>query len=170
MDIRITLREMAAADWESVAGIYLAGINAESATFETQLPNYEDWDAAHLAVCRTVAVIDEKIVGWAALSPVSKRFAYRGVAEVSVYIHPQYTGMKIGQKLLESLIKQSETNQIWMLQATIFQENSTSISLHQKMGFRLVGYRERIGIKNGTWRNTVLLERRSSELGINQQQ
>jgi L-amino acid N-acyltransferase YncA len=169
LESKITLREMSPADWESVGVIYAAGINTETATFETQLPKYKDWDAAHLTFCRVIAMLDRTIVGWAALSPISKRHAYQGVTEVSVYIHPNFFGMKIGQKLLTELITQSELHNIWMLQATIFQENTLSINLHQKMGFRMVGYRERIGIKNGTWRNTVLMERRSSQLGNDQQ-
>ena len=151
--------------WEAVRAIYLQGIATGNATFETGAPEWEAWDAAHFASCRIVARLGDEIVGWAAVSPVSKRHVYRGVAEVSAYVAERVRGRGIGKLLLGELITESEAAGIWTLQAGIFPENVASIELHKRLGFRIVGTRERIGQMNGRWRNTVLLERRSTIVG-----
>ena len=150
-----------------VARIYRSGIETKNATFETQVPDWNTWDNAHRKDCRLIAKIDSKIVGWAALSDVSDRCVYSGVAEVSIYIDTEYWGKGIGDKLLKSLIRESETIEIWTLQAGIFPENENSIKLHQENGFRIIGTREKIGKMDNNWRDVVLLERRSKIIGIN---
>ena len=156
---------MAAADWERVRAIYLEGIATGNATFETAAPSWEQWDAAHLPFARLVARQKGTLVGWAALSPVSQRCVYGGVAEVSVYVSASTRRSGVGRKLLQSLIDESGQNGIWTLQAGMFPENTGSLSLHQSCGFREVGRRERIGKMNGAWRDTILLERRSTTVG-----
>lgn len=152
--------------WEAVRAIYAEGIATGNATFETAVPSWGDWDAHHLRVCRLVAQNAGEVLGWAALSAVSRRHVYRGVAEVSVYIAEQARGRGIGAALLAALIVESERNGIWTLQAVIHAENSISIRLHQKAGFRVVGTRERIGCLKGRWLDTVLMERRSYVVGL----
>lgn len=147
--------------------IYLEGIATGNATFETEAPTWEKWDSGHTRHSRFIAIENGKVLGWAALSPVSGRCVYAGVAEVSVYIGTAHRGKGIGAILMEHLIKSSEENEIWTLQAGIFPENEASLSLHQKYGFKLFGRRERIGKMKDTWRDTVLLERRSKIVGIN---
>ena len=159
------IRGLVAGDWESVRSIYLAGIATGQATFETNAPTWQQWDDTHLPAPRLVAITNEVILGWAALSPVSRRLVYAGVAEVSVYVDEQARGQGVGALLLQSLIKESEASGIWSLQAGIFPENLASISLHQACGFREVGRRERIGKMKETWRDTVLYERRSKVVG-----
>jgi phosphinothricin acetyltransferase len=156
------IRPLCADDWASVRDIYLLGIKTGNATFQTEAPTWEEWDNGHLSFGRLVAVMDGRIVGWAALSPVSSRCVYAGVAEVSVYIHTDYFGKGIGSKLLRQLTEDSEEQGIWTLQAGIFPENIGSLKIHEKAGFRLVGYREKIGKMNGLWRDTILMEKRSS--------
>ncbi len=156
---------MTAEDWEQVRAVYLEGIATGHATFETQAPAWEEWDARHLPYSRFVARDGETVKGWAALSPVSSRFVYTGVAEISVYVGQSHRGEGIGKALLDALISDSENNGIWSLQAGIFPENSHSIAMHKQSGFREVGKRERIGKMNGVWRDTVLLERRSKVVG-----
>ena len=153
-------------DWDAVKAIYLEGIATGQATFETAAPSFAQWSEAHLPFARLVAQQGDAIVGWAALSPVSQRCVYGGVAEVSVYVAELSRGSGVGRKLLQRLIDESEQNGIWTLQAGIFPENAGSIALHRACGFREVGRRERIGKMNGVWRNTVLLERRSSVAGV----
>jgi L-amino acid N-acyltransferase YncA len=157
----IQLRPMTAADWPCVADIYRHGIQTGNATFQQDTPTFEEWDTAHLKKCRIIAEKAGQVIGWAALTPVSGRCVYAGVAEVSVYVSTSHRGQKIGTTLLERLITESETESLWTLQAGIFPENTASIRIHETAGFRLVGYREKIGQMNGVWRNTVLLERRS---------
>ncbi len=157
--------KMSDEDWEQVRAIYLEGIASGHATFETQAPLWEQWNAAHLPECRLVARSDHTIAGWAALSPVSRRRVYKGVAEVSVYVGRNHRGEGIGKALLKALVESSERAGIWTLQAGVFPENRASIALHKSCGFRVVGVRERIGKLNGIWRDTVLLERRSSIAG-----
>ncbi|CAA9278702.1 MAG: Acetyltransferase, GNAT family [uncultured Adhaeribacter sp.] len=152
--------------WEEVKSIYLQGIATGQATFQTSAPTWEEWDKGHLATCRLVAIQDGKVCGWAALTPVSGRCVYAGVAEVSVYIGENFRGQRVGQRLLENLISQSESQNIWTLQAGIFPENVASVKLHEKLGFRIVGLRERLAKMNGIWRNVYLLERRSQVTGI----
>jgi L-amino acid N-acyltransferase YncA len=156
----IRLRPLEPGDWGSVRDIYAAGIATGDATFETEPPDWEAWNAGHLPTCRFVAVLDEEVVGWAALSPVSDRCVYAGVAEVSVYVDPHRKAMGVGTRLLERLISASEEEGLWTLQAGIFPENVASIELHRKLGFRVVGTRERLGKMKGRWRDVVLLERR----------
>ena len=155
------IEQMNAGDWEQVRSIYLEGIAAGNATFETEAPSWEKWDEGHLRIARLVMRDRDKVLGWAALSPVSKRSAYRGVAELTVYVTESARGQGIGRALLEALIKESENNGIWTLQASIFPENTASVKLHLACGFREVGRRERIAILNGVWRDTLLFERRS---------
>jgi L-amino acid N-acyltransferase YncA len=163
--VPIEIREMTADGWESVSAIYLAGIATWQATFETEPPTWTNWNYAHLPAPRLVAVAAERIVGWAALSPVSARSVYAGVAEVSVYVAEEMRGQGVGLLLLANLVKESENNGIWTLQASIFPENAASISLHKSCGFREVGSRERIARMNGIWRDTLLFERRSKLVG-----
>jgi phosphinothricin acetyltransferase len=158
--------QMLPADWEQVREIYREGIATGHATFETEAPSWEAWDAAHLKFARLVARDGKGIVGWAALSPVSQRCVYGGVAEVSVYVSTARRQSGVGGKLLAALISASEENGIWTLQAGMFPENTASRALHEKLGFREVGRRERIGKLNGAWRDTILLERRSRTVGI----
>jgi len=161
------LRAMEPGDWPAVLAIYLAGISTGHATFETNAPSWEQWDASHLPFARIVAVAGESpVVGWAALSRVSSRAAYSGVAEVSVYVALDARGSGVGRSLLESLIQMSESNGVWTLQASIFPENSASVALHLRCGFREVGVRKRIAQLQGAWRDTVLFERRSEVAGV----
>ena len=153
---------MRASDWEQVRAIYLEGIRSGHATFETDAPSWETWDEGHHQFARLVMRDEEAILGWAALSPVSKRHVYRGVAEVTVYVSETARGQGVGRALLEALIQQSEQNGIWTLQASIFPENIASVQLHLRCGFREVGRRERIATLNGVWRDTLLFERRST--------
>jgi L-amino acid N-acyltransferase YncA len=152
-------------DWPKVREIYLEGIATGHATFETDAPSWERWNDTHLACARLVARAGDTVKGWAALSPVSSRSVYAGVAETSVYVASDSRGQGIGRALLEALIQAAESNGIWTLQAAIFPENSGSIELHKALGFREVGRRERIGKLNGVWRDTILLERRSAIVG-----
>jgi phosphinothricin acetyltransferase len=157
---------MTAEHWTAVRGIYAQGIATGNATFAQNAPDWAEWDAQHLPCCRLVAVVDGAVAGWAALSAVSSRHVYRGVAEVSVYIAELARGRGIGLRLLEALTAASEASGIWTLQAGILAENSVSIRLHERAGFRVVGRREKIGALNGVWRDTVLMERRSAVVGV----
>ncbi|MCH2674263.1 MAG: GNAT family N-acetyltransferase [Chloroflexota bacterium] len=152
-------------DWEAVKQIYEEGIATRNATVETDAPAWERWDSSHRSDCRLVAKDHDQIVGWAALSPVSVRDAYSGVAEVSVYVAEHFRGNGAGKLLLDSLISSSELSGVWTLQAMIFVENEASIALHTSCGFRSVGTRERIGCLYGHWRDTLLMERRSDTIG-----
>lgn len=154
-------------DWLEVKEIYEEGIATGNATFQLSAPEWEEWNTGHLQHSRIVARYDGKIIGWAALTPVSGRCVYAGVAEVSVYVSDKARGKGIGKQLLQKLIEESEANNTWTLQAGIFPENVASIKIHESCGFRLVGTRERIGQMNGKWRDTVLMERRSNTIGIN---
>lgn len=160
------IEEMRAGDWPQVRDIYLEGIATGDATFETQAPGWEQWDREHLYACRFVAREGDNIIGWSALKPVSSRHAYRGVAEVSVYVAHGAQGRGCGRALLEALISSSEQNGIWTLQAGILAENLPSLELHRRCGFREVGRRERIGKLEERWRDVVLMERRSPVVGI----
>jgi L-amino acid N-acyltransferase YncA len=153
-------------DWNAVRDIYLQGIATGNATFETTAPAWEKWDKTHLPNCRLVATGSDGIVGWAALSPVSARPVYAGVAEVTVYVAAANQGRGVGKQLLCALIDQSEDYGIWTLQASIFPENIASIALHKSCGFREVGIRLRLGRLYETWRDVLLLERRSSKVGL----
>ena len=161
----ISLRPMTECVWPEVKRIYEEGIATGEATFETQVPDWTKWNASHIETCRIVAVNPEEILGWAALSRVSTRHVYRGVAEVSVYVSESARGKGIGRLLMNGLVSASEDEGIWTLQASVFPENSPSVKLHESCGFRIVGRRERIAWLNGKWRDTCLLERRSSRIG-----
>jgi len=160
-----TIEPMDAGDWPSVRAIYLEGIATGEATFETEAPSWEEWDAAHLSFARLVARAGDNVRGWAALSPVSRRRAYAGVAEVSLYVAGESRSRGVGRALLERLIQAAEQNGIWTLQAAIFPENAATLALHKRCGFREIGRRERISTLNGSWRDTILLERRSQTVG-----
>lgn len=135
---------MTADDWKNVSEIYRQGIETGNATFQQEIPTYTDWDNGHLKNCRIVAIKDNEVAGWAALTPVSGRCVYAGVAEVSVYVADKNRGHKIGHKLLEKLIIESENEKLWTLQAGIFPENIASLKIHEALGFRKIGHRERI--------------------------
>jgi phosphinothricin acetyltransferase len=154
---------LTAGDWPAVSAIYAEGIATRNATFETEVPAWEAWDAAH-GGARLVARREGEVVGWAALSPVSERCAYRGVAEVSIYVARGARGQGIGRTLLRELAARSEREGVWTLQAGVFPENHASLKLHVACGFRVVGVRERIGQLDGVWRDVVLLERRRKEV------
>ncbi len=158
----LTIRPMRESDWESVRAIYIQGIATGNATFAATAPEWQDWDETHLPSCRLVAETDGSTVGWAALSPYSRREVYCGVAEVSVYVAETARSQGIGAALLSALVRASEEQGFWTLQAGIFPENAASIQLHLRCGFRIVGTRERIGQKNGCWRDVVLMERRKT--------
>lgn len=163
--MRITALE--SSHYSAVKEIYEKGIATGNATFQAEAPSWEEWDKSHLQNCRLVAIDENDIVmGWAALTPVSGRCVYAGVAEVSVYIHPHYQRSGIGKKLLEELIHESEKQNLWTLQAGIFPENEASLRLHELFGFRKIGYREKIGKLKNVWRDTILLERRSKKVGV----
>lgn len=161
----VNIREFDEKDYPAVQDIYQQGIDTGNATFQEKAKNWEEWNSSMLTNCRIVATDGNKILGWAALSPVSSRDVYSGVAEVSVYVADQAQGKGIGQKLLSQLISESENNNIWMLQASIFPENVRSLTLHEKNGFRQLGVRDRLGKMKGIWRNVVLMERRSKVAG-----
>ena len=176
MDRRITLAGMAASeieirfmephDWVEIRRIYLEGIATGNATFETEAPSWKKWESTHSPHSRLTACDGVKVVGWAALSAVSARHVYAGVAEVSVYVAETARGKGLGRLLLSSLVDFSEQQGIWTLQAGIFPENLASITLHKSFGFRELGRRERIGKMGDRWRDVVLLERRSKIVGV----
>jgi L-amino acid N-acyltransferase YncA len=161
---RVAIEAMTAGDWDAVAEIYRRGLETGHASFETSVPKFEDWDAAHLVEPRLVARLDGRLIGWAALSPVSDRCVYGGVAEDSVYVAPELGGRGIGRRLLTELVRRAEEAGIWTLQAGIFPENTASLALHERCGFRVVGRRERLGRHHGAWRDVVLVERRSDAI------
>ena len=161
--MRISIRGMTTKDWPAVARIYQEGMDTNLATFQTECPDWETWNAAHLPQCRLVAIADGAVAGWVALSAVSSRCVYAGVAEVSIYIGTEARGAGVGKALLTALISASEEAGFWTLQSGIMENNASSIALHTSCGFRKVGYREKIGQdRNGVWRNTLLMERRSA--------
>jgi L-amino acid N-acyltransferase YncA len=162
----MTITALLPAHWPAVKAIYEAGLATGNANFQTSAPNWEEWDAAHLKHSRLVALDGDTVTGWAALTPVSGRCVYAGVAEVSVYIDPAYQGQGLGKTLLQALISESEAGGIWTLQAGIFPENTASIRLHESAGFRQIGIRQRIGKMGDRWRDTVLLEKRSQTVGL----
>ena len=162
----MTTRPLVETDWPTVAEIYRQGIAAGHATFETEVPSWADWNAGRHEACRLVAEIDGVVVGFAALSPVSKRAVYAGVGEVMVYVAEDARGKGVGGVLMAALVKASEEAGFWTLQASIFPENSASVRAHQRVGFRVLGTRERIGrFHDGRWRDTVFVERRSRVTG-----
>ena len=162
----LRIEAMQPEDWDQVRAIYLEGISTGQATFETEAPSWDKWDSGHLTECRLVARQGERLIGWAALSPVSSRCVYAGVAEISVYVTAAGRGSGTGTSLLKALVQASEQQGIWSLQAGIFPENAASLALHKKLGFREVGRRERLGKLYGVWRDVILLERRSQIVGM----
>ena len=160
----MSIRELRPEDWPAVRAIYEDGIRSGDATFETETPSWERWDAAHSEL-RLAAEREGSIVGWAALSPVSERCCYRGVGEVSVYVEEDARGAGVGRALLDELVNRSERDGYWTLTAGVFPEDEVSIRLHKACGFREVGVRERLGELHGVWRDVVLLERRSTLVG-----
>ena len=152
--------------WPAVKAIYEAGLATGNASFQTGAPGWEEWDSSHLPHSRLVAVDEDAVAGWAALTPVSGRCVYAGVAEVSIYVDPAWRGRGVGRSLLQALITESEAKGIWTLQAGIFPENTASIRLHEAAGFRQVGVRQKIGKMGDRWRDTVLLEKRSETVGL----
>ena len=160
------IRPMQAEDWSHVAKIYADGIAGRNATFETTVPDWNSWDEKHLTLGRLVAENDSgELLGWVALTALSHRFVYRGVTEDTIYIATDAQGQGVGSALMQALIDETEANGIWTIMAITFEENTGSIALHQKFGFRMVGYRDRIAQLDGVWRNTVIMERRSKVVG-----
>ncbi|VAW43338.1 Acetyltransferase, GNAT family [hydrothermal vent metagenome] len=154
-------------DWTAVSQIYAEGLATGEASFETAVPDWNTWNQNHLQACRLVArSVNDVVVGWAALTAVSKRPVYEGVAEVSVYVAAKARGQGVGKQLLQTLLTCSEAADIWTLQVGIFPENEASVTLHQRCGFRIVGRRERLAQQNGRWRDVLLLERRSQTGGV----
>lgn len=162
----ITIQPLTAAHWPDAARIYEAGIATGNATFQTEAPSWEAWDKAHRPDCRLVALCEGKVAGWAALSSVSARPVYAGVAEVSIYVDPAFRGQGVGDSLMKALIKESEAWGVWTLQSGVFPENAASMRLHQKYDFRTIGIKEKIGKMNSVWRDVAMLERRSRVAGI----
>lgn len=161
------IEEMKLSDWGQICNIYLQGIITGKATFQTEVPDWEDWDNGHINSCRLVARSEDVVLGWAALSPTSSRSCYAGTAEVSIYIDEKYKGQGIGTALLQRLIKKSEENGFWTLQSGIIRENTVSIATHKNCGFREIGIREKVAkMKSGIWHDVVLMERRSKIVGI----
>jgi len=163
--MQIAIEPMVPDDWPQVRRIYLEGIATGNATFTTDVPSWEEWDKNHLQQCRLAARDGEHVLGWAALSAVSSRCVYTGVAEVSIYIGSDARGKGVGKKLLSALAGESERHHIWTLQAGVFPENSASIAMHAACGFRQVGRREKLGKMQEVWRDILLLERRSKIAG-----
>jgi L-amino acid N-acyltransferase YncA len=157
-----TIEELRPEQWPEVARIYADGIATGDATFETEVPDWERWDAGHLPDHRFVALRGRTAVGWVAVSPVSDRCAYGGVVENSVYVAPEARGAGVGRLLLERLIGSTEAAGIWTIQTGIFPENAASVRLHERVGFEVVGRRKRLGKLHGVWRDVLLLERRSA--------
>lgn len=159
--LRCVIHPLRPEDWETVRAIYEEGLATGLASFETTAPDWPAWDSNHLDICRLAAWVDDRIAGWAALAPVSRRKVYAGVAELSIYIAAWARGQGVGKTLLSELITRSEQAGIWTLQSSIFAENQASYALHIHCGFREVGRRERIARRDGIWHDTIILERRS---------
>jgi len=160
--LKIMVRIMRHSDSQKVLEIYRMGLETRNATFETVVPSWQEWDSKHLRHSRFVSEEDGIVTGWAALSPFSSREVYKGVAELSIYVSTIFRGKKTGSALMEKIIASSELNGIWTLVSSVFSENEATLRLHEKFGFRVIGRRERIARLDGNWRDTILLERRSS--------
>lgn len=160
------VRAMATADWPQVRRIYEEGLATGKASFESEVPTWEAWDAGHLPAARIVAARETHLLGWAALMPVSARACYRGVAEVSVYVGADARGFGVGRALMDTLIRESEAAGVWTLWSSIHADNPVSIRLHERAGFRLIGTREKIARRGGVWTDTVNMERRSKTVGV----
>lgn len=159
------IRTMKTEDAKEVLDIYAFGLKTRNATFETRVPTWNEWNNSHLEHSRFVSIKDGRVVGWTALTKVSQREVYQGVCEVSVYIAKKARGKKLGTGLLKRLIKSSEENGVWTLFSSLFPENLASVNLHKKCGFRMIGKRQRIAMLDGKWRDTVIMERRSTIVG-----
>ena len=162
----ITIEPMTPDDWPAVRRIYADGIATGNATFETAAPEWDAWNRSHLPDCRLVARIGDAVVAWAALSPVSARACYAGVAEHSIYVDEAHRGRGIGKTLLAEFVRETEAAGFWTLQSSIFPENDASIAIHLSCGFRVLGRRQRVAMLNGVWRDTVIVERRSGVVGV----
>lgn len=160
------IRPLLPSDWVSVRDIYQEGLATGNANFSSAIPEWDEWDQSHVKSCRLAAIENEEVVGWAALTAISDRCVYAGVAEVSIYITKNARGKGIGKQLLRALIDESEKNNFWTLESRVFPENQASIIIHEECGFRIVGSRERIGQMDGVWRDILLLERRSVKVGV----
>jgi L-amino acid N-acyltransferase YncA len=159
------IRNLEESDAIAVLDIYQQGLDTGEASFETSAPDWGSWDKKYHRYCRLVAEQNDHILGWAALAPVSLRDCYRGVAEISVYVSSNHFGRGIGNTLMAALVETSEENGIWGLYSSIFPENEATLRLHLRHGFRQVGVRERIAQQQGRWRDTMILERRSTSIG-----
>lgn len=164
MSAEVEITNFTKQDWPNIATIYKEGIDTGIATFETTVPTWEQWDTSHINSCRLKAVLNTETVGWAALAPTSKREVYKGVAEVSIYITSKHRNLGIGKLLLTNLITESEKEGFWTLQAGIFSKNNASIKLHTNVGFRIIGYREKVAKLNHIWYDNTILERRSKKI------
>ncbi|KFZ37011.1 phosphinothricin acetyltransferase [Shewanella mangrovi] len=162
----INIREFNPQDYPKVQAIYQEGIDFGFATFQTEVKSWQEWDDAMISVCRLVAEMEGQLVGWAALSAISNRPVYRGVAEVSIYVTQEARGQGVGHALLKNLVSQSEALGFWTLQSGIFPENQASIALHRRNSFRILGVRKKLGQLNGEWRDVVFMERRSAVTGL----
>jgi L-amino acid N-acyltransferase YncA len=160
------IKTIVASYYPEISRIYLEGILTGNATFQTKAPDWNEWDKSHLPNSRIAAFENNTMVGWAALSPVSSRCIYAGVAEVSIYVLESERGKGIGKLLLQQLILESENNDLWTLQSSIFPENIGSIKIHEQCGFRQIGFKEKVGKMNGIWRDNILMERRSKIVGV----
>ena len=160
------IRPMSVIDWPAIEQIYAQGIATGVATFQTETPEYDSWNRGHLAQCRMVVEDKEQVIGWAALGAYSSRFVYRGVAEVSIYIASSARGKGVGYSLLQKMILESEAHGYWTLLAGIFSVNHASRALHEKAGFREIGFREKVGALHGIWHDVVIMERRSKVVGV----
>jgi L-amino acid N-acyltransferase YncA len=163
--MELVVNALTPADWPQARAIYLEGIATGQATFETDAPSWEQWDAGHLPNCRLAARRNESLIGWAALSSVSRRACYAGVAEVSIYVGAAHRGGGVGRTLLLALVEESDRHGFWTLQGATFAENTASLRLMARCGFRVVGKRERVAQLSGAWKDTVLMERRSTVIG-----
>jgi L-amino acid N-acyltransferase YncA len=162
----LEIASLAPKDWSAVRAVYLEGIATGNSTFENSAPEWEMWDRDHLPTCRLTARRGGEIVGWGALSPISRRTVCAGVAEVSIYVAASARGQGVGLALLSAIVKASERAGIWTLQGGVFPENPASLALLRRAGFRVVGTRKRIGCMDGRWRDVMLLERRSVVVGV----
>ena len=163
----VTIRNMLDTDWNAVAEIFQQGADTGNGIFEEKIPEWKDWNDAHLKICRFAATIEGKVVGWAALSEISKRHVFSGIAEVSIYIEKSSRRKGVGKMLINRLVAESEKAGFWLLQSVIMEENLPSVKLHEKCGFRTVGVREKMARDwKGKWRTTVLMEKRSAAVGI----
>jgi phosphinothricin acetyltransferase len=160
LGVVIEIREMTREDWPAVESIYTEGIVTRNATFETSAPSWDEFDSSRLPGHRIVALNAGRIVGWAALAPTSSRECYAGVVEHSVYVTGSARGRGVGRALMDALLAGADADGIWTIQTSIFPENAASVALHERLGFRMVGRRERIALLDGVWRDTLLLERR----------